>query len=584
MPNNNIILTNLDPDSLKAEYITWLQNQSVFRDYNYSGSNINALLDIFARNTFLYSFFLNMTFAEGYNDSAQLRDSLVSKAKELNYIPYSMKSAETTLNINIQTANLTSFQIPSGTIFTGLNSNGTYSFVTNENYFLTSANGYFAFSNVVIYEGFYKSDLFSVDNTQENQLFTLSSSSIDTSSLSVYLSENGGSTNSVCIQAPNLYGLNGNSYVYFLQAASSNNYQIQFGDGVLGYQPQNGSVVVATYRETNGDAANFISQFTVSTNLSSYNGGRINSISISSNDVSSGGSPAEGIESIRFNNPRHYQTQENAITASNFRNIILENFPSISDVNVYSGGVTSTSVQYGIIFIALVTKNGNPATEALKNTIQTFIQDLDIINYQVVFVDPDILYLNVNTNVHVDFDSSNVSVADYKLFVANNIANFSANNLQKFNTPFRYSQFGDSIDEIDSSILSNETTISMKKYANVIINTNNSLVVNFNNPIANVSSSPFIISGNTYYLTDNSSGYIYISQFISNNSVLKSVGTINYSNGLINISNLNISNFPTNSSSFYLTANPTNKDIYCVGNDILEIDTINGLNIAISNN
>jgi hypothetical protein len=153
--NTNINLTSLDPNTLKSQMVTWFQNDSIFRDYNFSGSNINVLMDVLARNDFLLAFFLNMTFSEGFNDSAQLRDSLVSKAKELNYIPYSMKSSTTSLNITLNTnGNNTSFEIPKGTVFAGLNSNSSYTFVTDKNYIALSSNSFFQFSNVNIYEDF----------------------------------------------------------------------------------------------------------------------------------------------------------------------------------------------------------------------------------------------------------------------------------------------------------------------------------------------------------------------------------------------------------------------------------------------
>jgi len=591
MANTNITLTSLDPDTLKASQINWLQNQSIFRDYDFTGSNMNVLLDVLARNTFINSFYMNMSFSERFNDSAQLRDSLVSKAKELNYIPYSMSSASTSLNITVQANNITTFEIPRGSIFSGQNSNASFSFVTDQNYVVTSSNNTFTFANVVVYEGYYKSDLFSVDNSVNNQLFTFSSPNIDTNSLSVYVAENAGSTNTIFTQAKNLYGLNSNSHIYFLQAAASNTYQIQFGDGVMGYLPQSGSTVVATYRVTNGEDANFINMFSLSSSLAAYNNGSGYSASITPLNSSSGGSSAESLDSIRFNNPRHYQTQENAVTTRNFKTLILDNFPSIADCSVYSGGITATGVQFGIIFIALVTTNGNPATAALKNQIQTFIQNYDIINYQVMFVDPSFLYIQVTSNVHVDFTQSTISASDYKTEVSNNIINFSSNNLQKFTTPFRYSKLVQSINDIDESILSNETSIVMRKDVNVILNTNASAVLSFNNPITGMASSPFVVGSNTYVLTDKivpntPSSLVYVIQYFSNNAVINptQVGTVSYANGYINLTNMNISGYPDGYTSLSIYANPQNQDIYPVGNDIIEVDSIGGLFINIANN
>lgn len=586
--NTNISLSSLDPNFLKQQMASWFASQTIFTDYNYSGSNLNVLEDILARNTFINSFLMNMTFSEASLDSAQLRDNVISRSKELNYIPFSMVSSTTTVNIAIQTANLINFEIPLNTIFTGQNSNGTFNFVTDDNLIATSSNGSFTFSNVNIYDGFYTNDLFSVDSTVNNQLFTLSNPNIDISSLLVIVSEDSGSTNTIFTQAPNLYGLNGNSTVYFLQGGFSNTFQIQFGDGILGYQPQNGAIVVANYRVCQGPLADDISTFSLISNLQNINGANISSITISSNNPTGGGALAEDIDSIRFNSPRHYQTQGNAITARDFETILLENFPSIKDCNVYGGGINPQAVQYGIVFIAVITQNGNPATQTVKNDIISFFSDLSILNIPVQIVDPSYLYLNVNSNVHVDFTQTQLTPNQYKTVVSNTIIQWSNNNLESFGTTFRYSPFTDTIDDIDSSIISNETTITLTIVANTTLNVNNSIIINYNNPIVNVISTPFISAGNTYYLTDTinniaNSGIIYQVQYNSNNMITFSsnVGSVNYSNGNISISSLNIQNFPSNIPSLNFTAYPATKDIYCIGNQILEI---NGININIANN
>jgi hypothetical protein len=120
--NQNFQLTSLDPNTMKASLIAFLQGQAQFQDYNYSGPNINVLLDILSRNTYLNAFYNNMAFSEMFLDSAQLRDSVVSKAKELNYLPSSVTSSSTSINLTIQTNGITTFEIPFPTAFNGLNS------------------------------------------------------------------------------------------------------------------------------------------------------------------------------------------------------------------------------------------------------------------------------------------------------------------------------------------------------------------------------------------------------------------------------------------------------------------------------
>ena len=88
MANTNLKLVGLDFESLKNNFKEYLKrSDSPFRDVDFEGSNVSQLLDIFAYNTYINSFYLNMVASEMFLDSATLRDSVISHAKELNYVP-----------------------------------------------------------------------------------------------------------------------------------------------------------------------------------------------------------------------------------------------------------------------------------------------------------------------------------------------------------------------------------------------------------------------------------------------------------------------------------------------------------------
>ena len=97
--NSSIILSNLDFDTLKNTFKAYLKSQDRFNDYDFEGSNMSVLLDILSYNTYHNAFYLNMIGNEMFLDSAQLRDSVVSHAKELNYTPRSFKSAQANVTI-----------------------------------------------------------------------------------------------------------------------------------------------------------------------------------------------------------------------------------------------------------------------------------------------------------------------------------------------------------------------------------------------------------------------------------------------------------------------------------------------------
>src|SRR5690606_39086988 len=120
------------------------------------GSNMSTLLDLLSYNTYLNSFYLNMVANEMFLDSAQLRDSVVSHAKELNYLPRSFSSSIAKIEIAIKPKDDSkrNLIIPKGTSFLSRVGDTTFSFLTDENIILTKTDGVFT-SSFSIYEGTY---------------------------------------------------------------------------------------------------------------------------------------------------------------------------------------------------------------------------------------------------------------------------------------------------------------------------------------------------------------------------------------------------------------------------------------------
>lgn len=593
MANTGINLVSLDPDALKANFISYLQGQSQFADYNFSGSNINVLLDILSRNTFLMSFFLNMALSEAWLDSAQLIDSAVSRAKELNYTPRSVTSSSTTCNLTFSNTTLTSMFLPAPIALTGTNSNGTFTFTTDQNYYQISTNGYFSFSNVAVYDGTYTNDVFISSTNIPNQLFTISNPNIDISSLSVMISEENGSQNTVCTQVQNIYGLDGNSYVYYLQGARNGQYAFQFGDGVLGYQPQNGSMVVATYRVASGEVADGITSLTFVDNISALNGGyTIGNTYISMNANTDGGADRESLSSIQFNAPKSIQNQDRAVTSNDYKDLILRNYPQVGDVHVYGGGITPLGVYYGTAIIAAVSASGYPLTNVLKGQIISFLANDSMLVVGSQIVDPDPLNITVSSNVHINFNITNTSPETFESLVANSVLNYSSNNLLKFNTVFRYSLLSNSINNTDPAVISNETTINLKKTLPIISNVNTNLTFTYGNPVTSIESDYYLSNNAMYYISDQfnnsnySNGTLFLLQVSANSSnivTFSNVGTISYTNGNVVIPNIVVSAFTANNLGLNFTATPKMQDIYSYNNQIISIvasdisiNTVNG--------
>jgi hypothetical protein len=595
MANNSISLVNLDFDTLKSQLKTYLKGQAQFSDYDFDGSNMSVLLDILTYNTHLNAFYLNMVASEMFLDSAQLRNSAVSIAKALNYTPRSTKSAKALLDLSFAQSGLSSFTIPSGTRFTGKNSNGSFTFITSDPTILYPANGAFTVNSLPVFEGSLIADSFVVDYSIEGQRFVLSNETIDTDSILLTVSEDNGQTNTVFTKTVTLFGLNQNSNAYFIQATDDSRYEVVFGDGVLGRRPKDGSAVLATYRITAGTRGNGATNFVLNDNLGALNGytsAIIPTINVA--QTAAGGGGAETIEEIRFRAPRAFQTQQRAITVSDYSTLVVQQFPEIKDVFVYGGETIVGEQQFGKVFITPLTYSGERLSSSEKIEIETFLKERCPIGIQPEIRDSDYLYLMPTTVVKYTSGNTLSSPADIAAVVKQTIEVFSDTELNAFNIEYKASRLEAAIDDSDPAISSNQTEMTLKKIALLQLDASISPIVQFRNKIVagTFYSSEFSANGRKYQYTDfnpnnntfrttqqgnqivvtNSSTAVYLKDITVPASITyESAGSINYSLGEARLNAIAISDFlGKDGIEFY--SKSESHDVTASQNDILAID------------
>ena len=596
MANSYLDLTSLDFDTLKTNLKTYLKSQSVFVDYDFEGSNMNVLLDILSYNSYLNSFYLNMIGSESFLDTAQLRESVISRAKELNYVPVSYRSPKAVVDVSFQVLNnsiIDRFEIPKGTQFSGTNANGNFSYVTDKPNILKSAGNIFSLHGLEIYEGQYINETFIVDNSIERQQFILSNYNVDTESINVTVSEDGNITGTDYIQTQFLYGLDSNSAVYFIQAVN-NNYEIVFGDGVFGRRPVNNATILVTYRITSGtDGAN-VSDFNIDRDLGGYNGGRVIP-SITVNLPGSAGANSEPIESIRFRAPRHFQTQERAITKNDYKTLILDEFPEIKTLHVYGGEQSDISgINFGKVYISPVTKAGSSLSDSRKDDIISFISNKMTVGLTPVIINPDYLYIRNDITIVYDPNKTNYTPNDIQILASQAISNFNDTYLKDFDIAFRFSQFVDLLQNLDLSVVSNSVVPSIFKYISPTLFIDTASQVNYHQEIlaGTIFSSKFLLAdGNTYTFTDynpfkntfiqapngsnfyvqNASNILYLKlDSISKVSYIPA-GTIDYNNGIISITSINVVDF-LDTPGIAIYTETAADDIFATNNDLIEFD------------
>lgn len=603
MSNNSVILSTLDFDSLKLNLKNFLQTQSVFRDYNFDASNISVLLDVLAYNTHLNAFYLNMVASEMFLDSAQKYDSVISHAKELNYIPKSYKSSSASVNVQLFSENSGgSILIPKGTVFTGLNSNGSYSFTTNEDKTITSSNSTYLASNLSIYEGNYFQDSYIMNYNITNQQFLINNRNVDLDSVTVNVIENSGALNTSFTRKDNLYGLDASSNIFFVQPAQNNQYEIVFGDGLFGRKPLNSAIVNINYRVASGPDADGVSVFNLSSDLGTLNSSSITTVSVNTAVSSSGGANQESIESIKFSAPRYFATQQRAVTNDDYASLVLDNFSSqISDVIVY-GGQELDIKQYGRVVVCLKPQIGTIVSDFTKAEISNFLQDYIAIPNRIIIDDPEYIYCSVYTRVQYDKKTTTKTPSDLSSLVLNSIINYNDANLDKFGEDFRYSKLVYDIDNSDPSIVSNFTENRMVKRFSPLLNSRQDIEINFNNQIyydatASVQSDihdiiheseidllsthSSILSDNFTYVDMNETahelafiedrdGKVNIFKFTSQGiALVETIGTIDYQTGIVKLNNFKTSSYD---SYIKLYGRPRTKDIFANKNKIIRID------------
>lgn len=589
MANTVINLINLDFNKFKESLKAYAKEQPLFKDYDFDGSNMSVLNDMLAYNTYQNSFYLNMLFSEMFLDSAQLRNSIASHTKDLNYVPRSFRSAKIVVDISVDTGNtaLSSVTIPKNQPFSTRVNDRTFQFVTAENIVITdSTEGVFTASGVELYEGSYIVDTFHSNYAIERQRYVLSDPTVDTTSITVVVADE---VSAVSYKiATSFLDLGPDDTVFFLQAAENDRYEVVFGNNIIGKRPKNGSTIYVEYRTCNGELPNGALELFSDRAVDIY--GNVTVKNTYDKDGSpiraSGGAIHESLDDIRFNAPRHYQTQERAITTNDYKILLKNQFPEINALAVY-GGESLRPPQFGRVFVAVDLFGFDGIPNYKKNEFSKWLRNRMPITVEPVFVDPTFTWGDLNISVTYDQNKTDLTEADIATRVRDAIIQYSASNYNDFNVIVRFSKLITEIDKTHPSILSNEVGFRLYKTIKPTINVEDSYTVDFSFPLKNtlpklqpvhpsdtektVSSSNFIFNGKQCRLEDDNAGSLRIVTGTAGKttSIVKAIGKVDYEAGKITIQNFQVSKYEGNAIKIYVR--PRSNDVDFALSDYFEI-------------
>ena len=591
-----MVITDLDFDTIKANLKTYLQGQTTFTDYDFEGSGMSILLDTLAYNTHYNAFMANMTANEMFLDTAVKRNSVASHAKALGYTPVSTKAPIAYVDVTVNNANTASIVMTPGHAFDTTISGTSYQFVNTTSRTLQPTAGVYTYSNIPIYEGSWVTTQFTVDLTDADQLFVIPNDNVDISTLSVTVQTSSSDTAlTTFTKANNLVEVKSTTNAYFIQETLEGEWQVYFGDGVVGSALLDGNIVILSYVVTNGIDANGATAFTSATNISGFG-----DITVITQTAAAGGAEPEGIDAIKYNAPFNYAAQNRTVTAADYKAIVPQLYSNVKALAVWGGEYNDPAV-YGKVYLSILPKTGTTLTTSTKASIVTLLQD-----YNVVSVTPEVIDLEttkVIPTVTFKYDANATAKTKEALatLVTTAITTYSTTSLEQFEQVFRYSPFTTLIDEADPAILSNITTIKISKTFKPTLNSALKYTVSFSNPLYHphsghaadttgttaggiLSSTGFTITGygDTYYLEDDGVGLV-TAYYISGSSKVYlttgSVGTIDYTTGDIVLTKISIATVgdvdSATSTSIRLTVVPASNDVVPVRNQILQIDTTN---------
>ena len=554
--------SNLDFDQIKTQIKDYLRANSNFTDFDFEGSNFSILVDTLAYNTYITSYNANMVANEVFIDSATLRENVVSLARNIGYLPSSRKSAKATVSFFVDTSSLTTnpttMTLRAGLVALSDSFGGTnFTFCIPEDITVPVTDDSAFFENIEIYEGTFLTKDFTVDTSNIDQRFIIPNANVDTSTLVASVKESAFDLSPVKYQlAQSIVDINSTSKIYLLQESADEKFELLFGDGIFGNRLENGNVITATYVITNGDLSNGATNFTFAGRLVD-NEDRVVTTGVSAISVISpaqGGGEIESVDSIRKYAPLKYASQNRAVTNQDYEVLTKQVFPDTESVSAF-GGEDLDPPQYGRVFIAIKPKNGNYLSNFVKSSI---IEDLK--RYTVAGISPriiDLKYLHVEIDSNVYYNTNQFpSASSLKTKVLECLNTYSKTaQLNTYGARLKYSKLLKIIDDCDSSITSNITTVRMRRDMRPVINSFAEYEICYGNRFhigdgPSIKSSGFFVEGYSgeVFLTDapfvgGREGAVDLIRAISQTEaqvLRRDIGRVDYVKGEIMLNPINI--------------------------------------------
>ena len=586
--SSQINVTDLDFDSISDNLKAYLKGQIQFKDYDFEGSNMSVLIDLLAYASHIGAVNTNIAASELFLDSAQMRKNVVSRAKDLGFIPASESASQATIDVacsKVINADGTypttaTMQLLRGTIFQTVYDGTNYNYVVTSTVRPSQNGTTYNYTDVNLVQGTYATDTFVFDTQQANPKFVLSNARVDKSLTAVTVAS-GGITSTYALST-NISAITTNSRVYYTQENEEGFIEIYFGDGVLGASLKDGDTINVTYVVVDTEHADGANQFSMVGTIAGFSDIRTTRVV-----ASTGGAEKESIDSIKFKATKFYTSQNRLVTLNDYKAKVSEYYPNADAVAVW-GGEDNDPPQYGKVFIALKPKNSDYLSDTEKASVQTKLNKLNMLTVRPTIIDADIVKILISCVFKYNENATQYSNGELVTLVTSSINTFDNTNLANFDSVFRHSNLVKAIDETDSAILSNTCNLRLKKATTITIAKTLGYTSSFGNALYNPNSgynaagggitltTGFYTQGDTvnvHYFDDDGNG-ILRRYYVSSGARVyldSSAGTVDYTNGKITINAINITSTVNTDSTIDFTVIPAGNDVVASRGNLIDI-------------
>ena len=586
--SSNINITDLDFEEVEASLKEYLKGQTVLKDYEIEGSNLSLLTDLLAYSAHTSAFNANMVASEMFLDTAQIRKNVVSRAKELGYVPSSRTAAKASFDLTVNNPQVPGTQsVPSnltilrGHEFTTVYDGTSYTFISLDNKTISPTGTTFIFDDLEVYQGQLSTDVYRFSSQIANQRFPLLNTNVDTSTIKVNIASNNIVTN--WSLAGDLTSITSTSEVFYLQENDDGLFELYFGDDIIGKQPKDSDTIAISYLVTDDEHANGASIFSMATSI---NG---NSDVTFTNTVSaSGGKDIETPDQIKFSASKFYTSQNRLVTVADYKAKLQDLYPGADSIAVW-GGEDADPIQYGKVFVSIKPSQfSNNLTTAEKTQLKKDLKELSILTVRPDVIDSEILQILVTSNFKFDPTRTSQTKSALETLVKAAIISYDNQNLSGFDTLFRQSQLATKIDGAETSILSNITKIKLRKnIATTTDGTAAAYILNFGNKLYNphsghnaaaggiLTTTGFYVSGDAteYFYDDDGAGNVRRFYTSGTTRVYKdsTAGTIDYSSGKVSVNSLTLTSTSLTDDTIDFTVIPDSYDVISSRNQLLDI-------------